>query len=327
MLVIRSTLRWTMWVFVSFICAACSQKTPEAWSGYVVGDYIYMSSALAGRVQKMAVAAGDQVKSGDRLFDLDADLETYIKEESAARLSNARAIATDSDKGKRAQEIELIESQLKQAQAGEDLANQNLARQEKLLDQGFISKATVDDAKLNLKLASAKVAEIQASLEVANLPSRWDARQANQANAQAAQKVVEQNVWREAQKHVNAAVTAAVADVFFRAGEWVGAGQPVVSLLPAENIKIRFYVEEATLPRIQVGQAVQIHCDGCAKDIEAKISRLSTQAEYTPPVIYSNEQRAKLVYMVEARPAPADAVLFRSGQPVQVTLLKKAQSS
>jgi HlyD family secretion protein len=327
MALFRSIMRWMTWILLSAILVACSPTTSQSWSGYVVGDYVYMSSALAGRLKKIAVVAGDAVQAGEGLFDLDADLETYTKDESVARLSNARSLAADADKGKRAQEIEVIQSQLEQAQAGEGLSQQNLERQEKLLEQGFVSKATVDDAKLNLKQSVAKVAELQASLSVANLPARWDERQASQANAQAAQEVLQQNAWRESQKHVNSAVNAVVADVFFRLGEWIPAGQPVLSLLPAENIKIRFYIEETALPQIQVGQTVQIHCDGCAKDIEAKISRLATQAEYTPPVIYSNEQRAKLVYMVEARPTPADAALFRTGQPVQVRLMKKAQSS
>ena len=109
-----------------------------------------------------------------------------------------------------------------------------------------------------------------------------------------------------------------MADTFFRAGEWVAAGQPVVSLLPPGATKARFFVPESELGAIAIGQAVSVACDGCSAPVAARISFISTQAEYTPPVIYSNSQRARLVFMVEARPDPKDAARLRPGQPIDV---------
>ena len=109
-----------------------------------------------------------------------------------------------------------------------------------------------------------------------------------------------------------------MTDTFFRVGEWVQAGQPVLALLPPGNVKARFFVPEGVVGRLQMGAAVNIVCDGCAAPIPAKISFISSRAEYTPPVIYSNAQRAKLVFMVEARPSAADGARLKPGQPVDV---------
>ena len=106
----------------------------------------------------------------------------------------------------------------------------------------------------------------------------------------------------------------------YRSGEWVPAGSPVVRMLPPENVKVRFFVPESAVGALASGRPVRIRCDGCAADVAAVVSFVSDQAEYTPPVIYSNEARAKLVFLVEARPQVADAARLHPGQPVQVVL-------
>jgi HlyD family secretion protein len=109
-----------------------------------------------------------------------------------------------------------------------------------------------------------------------------------------------------------------VADTFFRVGEWVNAGQPVVALLPPSGLRARFFVPEAELGALKIGQAVALRCDGCGEPINARIDFIATRAEYTPPVIYSNAQRARLVFMVEARPDVKDAMRLKPGQPLDV---------
>jgi HlyD family secretion protein len=147
---------------------------------------------------------------------------------------------------------------------------------------------------------------------------------AAQADVEAARAVLAQSDWRLAQRAIafNAAppAKALVHDTFYSEGEWVAAGSPVVSLLPPGNIKLRFFVPETAVGALTLGQAVRAVCDGCSAPVSAKISYISRQAEFTPPVIYSREQRAKLVFLIEARPAPADAVRLKPGQPLDVSL-------
>jgi len=117
---------------------------------------------------------------------------------------------------------------------------------------------------------------------------------------------------------VQSPVTGLVQDTYYVRGECVTAGAPLVSLLPPQNIKLRFFVEERRLGAVRIGQTVAITCDGCPAPVAATVSYISPQAEFTPPVIYSREQRAKLVFLVEARPSPEDAIRLHPGQPVEV---------
>jgi len=113
-----------------------------------------------------------------------------------------------------------------------------------------------------------------------------------------------------------------VEQIYFRPGETVAAGKPVVALLPPGNLKIRFFAPQSLLPEIKYGETVGVSCDGCDKDLTAKISFIARSAEFTPPVIYSMEERAKLVFLIEARPEHPEK--FRVGQPITVTLPPQA---
>ncbi|MEP7303249.1 MAG: HlyD family efflux transporter periplasmic adaptor subunit [Caldimonas sp.] len=298
--------------------AACSPPADSGWSGYAEGEYVYVASPIAGALTQLAVQRGDDVKRGATLFVLDAVAERAAREEAAARAIGAGAQAADLQKGKREQEVAVVQAQLAQAQAQAIQARNELARQEGLVAQGFVSASHLDDVRAAARLAQARVAELGAQLRVARLPARSDEREAAAARTAAARFALEQARWREQQKVQAAPADARVAETYFRPGEWVGAGQPVVSLLPPGAVKARFFVPEGELGAIAVGQAVRVRCDGCAAEVPARISFIATQAEYTPPVIYSNSQRAKLVFMVEARADAAGAARLRPGQPVEV---------
>lgn len=298
--------------------AGCSDAPVTGWAGYAEGDYLYIAAPLAGRVEQLAVLPGQQVAQGASLFALDSTPERDAEQEASARLKAAQALAANTQTGKRPDEIAVLGAQLAQAQTQAQLAQSNLARQRQLVDQGFVSKTTLDTLQATLAQSNARVAELQAALRVAQLPARTDERAAAQAQSEAAGDVLRQTSWRTAQKQQAAPAAAQVADVYFRPGEYVQAGQPVVSLLPPVNIKARFFVPQGEVATLNPGDAVTLHCDGCGAPIAARVSRIATQAEYTPPVIYSNSQRSKLVFMVEARPSPADAVRLRPGQPLDV---------
>jgi len=125
--------------------------------------------------------------------------------------------------------------------------------------------------------------------------------------------------WRLDQKSARAPATGLVFDTFFRPGEWVASGRPVLSLLPPENAKVRFFVPQAALARLPVGSRVLVHCDGCAAEVPAAVRFVSPEAEFTPPVLFNRENRNRLVFMLEAEPS-GDTRLLHPGQPVDVRL-------
>lgn len=288
------------------------------WSGYVEGDYVQVAASQAGTLASLLVRAGDVVAAGAPLFALDGTPEQAGASEAQARLAAARALARNTELGRRPDEVAVTRAQLAQARAQAALARAELARQEQLLARRFIAPAAVDNARTAAAQGAARVAELEAALRVAALPARQPEQLAAAAQADAASAALAASRWRLAQTAQNAPAAGQVADTYYRVGEWVGAGQPVLSLLPAGQVKARFFVPETEVAGIAPGQAVTLECDGCGAPIAARISHIATAAEYTPPVIYSNTQRARLVFRVEARPAPADAARLRPGLPVDV---------
>ena len=306
------------WPWLLLLAAGCKPVPDTGWAGYAEGDYVRIAAPLAGALARLSVAAGQTVAAGAPLFTLESEAEAAGRAEAAARLLASQAQARNADSGRRADELAVTRAQLAQARTQATLAASELARQQQLLQQGFVSTARIDDARAAAAQTTARVTELEAALRVAALPARPAEREAAQAGASAASQALAQSQWRLAQKTQTAPVAALVADTYYRAGEWVPAGSPVLALLPAGAVKARFFVSETEVGALAPGQAVTIHCDGCGKPLAGHISRIASQAEYTPPVLYSNAQRARLVFMVEAQPEPADAARLKPGQPLDV---------
>ena len=305
---------------VLLLLAACKPAPPPGWTGYAEGELLYLSAPVAGRVQRLHVAAGDAVTAGQLLFEFDPTLEQAASAEAEARSRSAAAQAANTDKGRREAEIAVTRAQLAQARSSAQLAASDLARQEQLLAQGFVARARVDDAATLVRQTQARIAELEAALAVAQLPARPDERSSARALADAAEKGLSQAQWRVQEKRQTAPAAGRVTDVFLRPGEWANAAQPVLALLPPTQRKARFYVPQSELGGLHLGDAVRLACDGCGAPIEAKVSFIAPGPEYTPPVIYSNAQRQKLVFLVEARPVkPEDAERLHPGQPLDVT--------
>ena len=236
-------------------------------------------------------------------------------------LTQARSQLDDLKKGLRPTEIAALEAQIERAKANLKLSGDQLARREQLGDTDVISKEELDQARAQRDADQAQVNQLAAELETAKLGGREDAIRAAQAAVASQTAALDKAKWSFDQKQQFAPAHAFVHDTLYRQGEWVAAGNPVVVLLPPENLKVRFFVPETALAQIKPGQAVQIFFDGAVKKYSATVNYISTQNEFTPPVIYNRENRAKLVYMIEAKFSPADAADLRPGQPVDVKLV------
>jgi HlyD family secretion protein len=289
---------------------------PLEVQGYVEGEYVYVGAPVAGRLETLDVARGARVAAGTPLFQLDRSSEQPARDDAAARLARAEASLANLRKGRRPSEIASIEAQLAQAKAMLQLSGTKLERRRPLGDA--VSREDVEEARAEYERDQARVAELQAELETAQLGARADEIEAAEAEVEAARAQLGQAEWRLDELSQAAPHAGLVIDTLYRRGEWVAAGAPVVSMLPPENVKLRFFVPEPQLGAIQVGDLVEVRCDACAPGLTAEISFIAPEAEYTPPVIYSREMRAKLVYLVEAKPRQPDSL--RPGQPVDVTI-------
>lgn len=300
--------------------AGCTDPGPPVYQGYAEGDYVRVASPFSGHLVQLAVERGAQVKPGDPLFVLEQDSERASRLEAQQRLQRAEAQLADLRKGRRPDELAAVEAQHRQALAALDLSRVALARDEKLVASGFLSPQRLDEARSAFRRDQARVDELAAQRRVVRLAARPDEIRAAEAEAEAARAALAQAQWKLSQKTLSAPVAGTVHDRNYVVGEFVAAGSPVVSILPPENVKLRFFVPEPVLASVKPGQAVHARCDGCGGDIPATVSFVSTQAEFTPPVIYSRDSRSKLVYLVEARLAAAEAARLHPGQPVDVYL-------
>ena len=307
-------------VSVTLLLTGCSPAPSNQFQGYIEGEYVYVAAPLSGSLTNLAVARGDSVKAGQLLFELERQSEAAALAEAGKNLAQAQAQLEDLNKGKRPTEIESLAAQLERGQADLKLASANLERQEKLGTSDVISKEELDQARAERDADQAQVSQLTADLATAKLGGRDDAIRAARAAAESQQAAWDKAKWSFDQKQQCAPAAAAVHDTLYRQGEYVVAGNPVVVLLPPENLKVRFFVPQQQLPHVHTGETVSVLPDGAPHPISATVNYISTQAEYTPPVIFSRETRANLVFMIEAKFSPADAAALRPGQPVDVVL-------
>jgi len=298
--------------------SGCGGHEATPWSGYAEADLVYLASSGAGVLSGIRVQRGDAVAAGADLFQIDAASEAYGKQAAQAQQSKAAAQLADLGKGRRTNELKAIKAQLEQAKAALTISTTQLKRNKELVRQGYVTPSQMDELEAARTRDAARVSELQAQLAVAEDSARPDTLAAAKAELQAAKAQVSQQRWAEDQKVRRAPMAARVFDVLYRLGEWVPTGAPVVVLLPEHAVKVRFFVPQADLARTQVGQSVRFACDGCTAGT-ATIRYVSPQAEFTPPVIYSNESKGKLVYMVEATPDDQGAATLKPGQPLSVT--------
>ena len=234
------------------VLTGCKERKDPGFQGWVEADMIFVSPDESGRVIKLNVREGDEVKPGEPLYSVDDDLQQADLNQNKATLANAQ---------------------------------QTYDRAASLSKTGSGTQASLDAAVSALRVAEARVNTSQTRL---------------------------------ARRSGFAPVGGTIQQIYFREGEMVPARRPVLSIMPPGNMKLRFFVPEAELPKLSIGDEVKVTCDNCAADLTAKIYFIATTAEYTPPVIYSLDERNKLVYLIQARPSrPAS---LRVGQPISVFL-------
>jgi HlyD family secretion protein len=302
--------------------AGCKPPPAPGWQGYLEGEFVYVAAPLAGRLETLAVAKGTRVAAEAPLFTLERRAELAAQREAGDQLHSAAARLEDLRKGSRPSELAALEARLESARSTADLSKLDLARQEELFKSQAISAAEIDRARLTHQRDTRAVDELAAQLATARLGGRPDAIAAAEAEVSAATAAKERADWSVDQKAQAAPRAGFVFDTLYRAGEFVTAGAPVVALLPPENLKVRFFVAEADFAALKAGDTVRVAITG-HPPLDAKISYLSPQPEYTPPVLYNRDNRAKLIFMVEALFAdPAAGRDLHPGQPVDVALVR-----
>lgn len=277
-------------------------------SGYVEGESLFLAAPVAGTVSAITAQEGERVAAGARLFAIDPATLSAQGDQARAQVAEARTqIAAAAANAQQA------EAEATAAAADADKARRDLDR--------LISVRREDAAAVagrDMDAAQAALREANARLHAARETAQARRAQVAAARAQESQAIGGERevAIRVGQLAPPAPSAARVEDVFYRPGEWVAANQPVVSLLPDDRVKIRFFVPEQEVARYRPGRDIFFSCDGCAAGLTARISYVSPRPEFTPPVIFSRDSRDRLVFMVEARPARPGKLM--PGLPVDV---------
>lgn len=263
------------------IIAACNNNSVE-FPGYVEGQYIYISSPYSGLLYTLNVRSGDVVSKNQALYSLDPYPEQDELLEAQARTDQAKA------------------------EEKKMLANYNFQKSIYDRKKGLFKKKVISQEEFD-----------SATSQFQQADSGWLAAQSNiQALSQRQKKIV----WVMKQKKPISPSAGIIFDVFYKKGENVPNNSPVLALLPSNAIKIIFYCPEMMLGQIKLNQVISVDCDICSGPIDAKITYISTQAEFTPPVLYSKEVRSKLSYRIEALPLSTEAIVLHPGEPITVRL-------
>jgi HlyD family secretion protein len=297
---------------------AQAPEGPRPYLGYVEAETLLVAPEQTGRIVALPVAEGGEVAAGALLFALDDQTATAARAEAQARTARARADLADLRAAQqRPAQIDVLQATRRRAEAALELSRAELARQEALYRQKVIAEARLDQARTAFKRDQSALAEAERAIDAARLPGRESQIVAAEAAVEAAEQARRQAEVMLAQRRVTAPASGRVLDLLYRVGEVAAAGQPVVELLPPANLKLRFYVPEPQVAVLRHGQQVGVACDGCPEGLTATIDFIAPESEYTPPVIFSRAERAKLVFRIEARPTVPTPAL-KPGLPIEI---------
>lgn len=300
---------------------ACSSEG-ERFQGYVYQEPIYMSSSLSGPLLILNVERGQSVQQGQALFSLDPAPQSHELRATQEQFLQAESTLIDLEKAARETVLEGLRGQVEQAQAALEIAQKKAARFEALLERKVIDVESRDEAIADRDEKQAALVTAQANLAENEQGARIDAIKAQQALVESLSAQVKSAQWSLEQKSIVAPIDALVVDTFYRPGENVEAGYPVVELYDPQRLFAIFFISEPLLSEICLGQEVLVAHDRSKDKTKAYISYISPQAEYTPPVIYSRENNQTLLFRIQATLPAAELKSFHAGQPIDIYVSK-----
>ncbi|MEO0412559.1 MAG: HlyD family efflux transporter periplasmic adaptor subunit [Pseudomonadota bacterium] len=288
------------------LISGCGNE-PEALHGYAEGRFRLLTTQDSGQIAAVFASDGMRVSAGAPIAALDTAVQEADVEHAAARLAAAQSQLADSARGGRAQLVEAAQQRLTSARAAATSARQDYDRIKPLFDRGVVAKSRLDSALSRLREAQASVAERTEEVTLARLPQREDRIKALEADVNAARAALDGQRGRLSRMQLTAPSDGIIERVLRRPGEVAGPGAPIVRFLPDDGRMAILFVPEAKRTDVTVGQQLTIDCDGCETGLKARVDVLASDAEFTSPMIFSDRERARLVYRLEAQ--------FLSGPP------------
>lgn len=312
--------RWIGVVMAAAALLACAESNVDYYQGYLEIDAVELAAAAPGRLESLGVSRGEPIEPGQLLASLDAERERAALAEAQGRVAAALARIEDLQSGRRPAERRVIEAQLAQARSAAEQSGREARRRADLVGRGLLAVESADAAQSQAQAGEQRVRELQAQLAVADLPGREAQIAALQAEHAAAQSVAEQAAWALAQRELRSPVDGWVRETWYQPGEWVNTGRPVLTLLPAGSMEVRFFVPTALAGQLALGRRIAVSGTALSGPLSGTISYIADQPEYAPPLIFSRDRDDKLLFQVRARLEIDAKVRLNPGLPVEVRL-------
>jgi len=313
-------MRFKILLFLLFglLISSCNRNGHQEFQGYVEGENTYLASPYFGILQTLKVERGQHVTKGQLLFSLDPNPQQINISQVKGELEQAQNTLKDLEKPRRLPELTAIEAQIEQANAQIKLAAIRVERFQKLFNKQATDKDSLDSALANLQQQQQLKQQYESNLALAKLGGRDDQITAQKGQISSLEAKLKEAEWELNQKTLVAPASGIIFETYFNEGEFVASQQPVVALLEPKNIRIEFFIPLESMGLVQLGKKINFSCTGCRQTNEAIINYVSPDAEFIPPLVYSRENYAKLVFRVKAR--ITDPNSFKPGQPVLVAL-------
>ena len=305
-------------IVVVWILIGCNEQSDSEFTGYSYGDFIYLSHSTAEKIEQVYVKKGDLIKRGQELVKMESFTAENALSLAEKKLQIEHASLKNLQSGERPEELNVVRAQLDRARSAARLAKSQLVKYQPLFASNVITRLEWEKIQDDYEQKNAQVKELIHQIKAKQLPARQEQITSQASLVDFSRLEQDKALWDLQQIVITAPQDAQVYDIIYRAGERPTAGSPIITLLPPDNIKVRFFIPEKQLSNMHVGMKVQILFDECKEPVMGAINYISPQVEYTPPVIYSTERREKLIYMAEAKPVQDQRHFIKLGQPVRI---------
>lgn len=275
---------------------------------------------LPGRIVELAVDEGDAVKAGQLLARLDsADLASVVMQNKAS-LQEAMTKLSELKAGSRSQEIQRAQANVNAQAADLEKAKKDFERADILYKNGAISASQFDAA---LSAFNARTAQYRSAQETASLvkegPRKEDI-QAAEYRVQQAKAFLNTSEERLKDTVLFAPISGIVIRKNVELGETLAAGTPALTIGDLENPWVKVYVKEDRLGQVKLGQKADVKVDSFKnKTYEGTVTFISSEAEFTPKNVQTEEERVKLVFGIKIKVKNENSEL-KNGMPADVRI-------
>ena len=280
-------------VLILGACKNGGQKS-DAYGNFEAVETI-VSSESAGKLLAMEVKQGFKIEPGQLIALIDTTELLLKKQQTMAQLS-----ASETKKQNVTAQINVLNEQKKNVQTTQDRISKMFADQAATQQQ-------MDDINGQVNVLDKQITSTNTQFQLIGSEMDVIRRQLDLLNEQLAKC------------KIKSPISGTVLETYLETGELATPGKPILKMADLSNLELKVYVSGAQLPQVKLGNEVKVLIDSGNEEMQAlngKVSWISSEAEFTPKIIQTKEERVKLMYAVKVVVANDGAL--KIGMPGEV---------